>query len=53
MAELLYQKTTASANGASDGQTAGAGAEAHSENGATSSSEPAEDVIDAEFKEAK
>jgi molecular chaperone DnaK len=52
MAELLYQKTTASANGAGDGQPAGAGAEAHSENGATSA-EPSEDVIDAEFKEAK
>jgi molecular chaperone DnaK len=53
MAELLYQKTGASANGAGDGQTAGAGTEAHSENGAATSGEPAEDVIDAEFKEAK
>ena len=50
MAELLYQKTTAGANGQTqDGQAAGApegeaGAEAQ---------EPAEDVIDAEFKEAK
>ncbi len=52
MAELLYQKTTASANGASDGQTAAEGAEAHSENGAASG-QPSEDVIDAEFKEAK
>jgi molecular chaperone DnaK len=51
MAELLYQKTTAGANGApGDGQPAGEGAQA--ESGATSS-EPAEDVIDAEFKEAK
>jgi molecular chaperone DnaK len=54
MAELLYQKTTASANGASgDGSTeAGAGAQAHGENGAASE-QPSEDVIDAEFKEAK
>jgi molecular chaperone DnaK len=51
MAELLYQKTTAGANGASgDGQPAGEGAQ--TESGAASS-EPAEDVIDAEFKEAK
>ncbi len=50
MAELLYQKTTPGANGtAQDGQPAGDGAP---ENGAASS-EPAEDVIDAEFKEAK
>jgi len=52
MAELLYQKTTAGANGASgDGQTAGAGA-AQGEAG-EESQQPAEDVIDAEFKEAK
>ncbi len=51
MAELLYQKTAASSNGASqDGQAAGAGE--HSENGAQNS-EPSEDVIDAEFKESK
>ena len=51
MAELLYQKTTAGANGASgDGQPAGEGAQAES---GAASSEPAEDVIDAEFKEAK
>jgi molecular chaperone DnaK len=53
MAELLYQKTTAGANGAAqDGQTAGAGAGAQSETG-SAPGEPAEDVIDAEFKEAK
>ncbi|HEX2494089.1 MAG TPA: molecular chaperone DnaK [Steroidobacter sp.] len=52
MAELLYQKTTAGANGAAqDGQTAGAGA-TQGEAGAETQ-EPAEDVIDAEFKEAK
>ncbi|HET9097246.1 MAG TPA: molecular chaperone DnaK [Candidatus Baltobacteraceae bacterium] len=52
MAELLYQKTTAGANGAAqDGQTAGAGA-TQDETGAETQ-EPAEDVIDAEFKEAK
>ena len=51
MAELLYQKTAAGANGQSqDGQAAGA--ETHAEGG-EESSEPAEDVIDAEFKEAK
>ena len=56
MAELLYQKTQPGANGAAEGQAAGAGAGngagAHAETGATSS-EPSEDVIDAEFKEAK
>ncbi len=52
MAELLYQKTTAGANGAAgDGETAGAGA-AQGEAG-EESEQPAEDVIDAEFKEAK
>jgi molecular chaperone DnaK len=50
MAELLYQKTTASANGAAqDGQTAG---ESQGE-AETQEQQPAEDVIDAEFKEAK
>jgi molecular chaperone DnaK len=50
MAELLYQKTTASANGATqDGQTAGA---TQGEAGAEEQ-QPAEDVIDAEFKESK
>jgi molecular chaperone DnaK len=50
MAELLYQKTTAGANGAAqDGQAAGA------TQGETAEEpqQPAEDVIDAEFKEAK
>ena len=51
MAELLYQKTTAGANGAGDGQAAGAGAQG--EAGDEQPQEPAEDVIDAEFKEAK
>jgi molecular chaperone DnaK len=51
MAELLYQKTTAGANGATqDGQAAGA---TQGETGAEPQQEPAEDVIDAEFKEAK
>ncbi|HET6895944.1 MAG TPA: molecular chaperone DnaK [Candidatus Baltobacteraceae bacterium] len=51
MAELLYQKTTAGANGATqDGQTAGA---TQGEAGGEQEQEPAEDVIDAEFKEAK
>jgi molecular chaperone DnaK len=50
MAELLYQKTTAGANGATDGQTA-EGAE-HAQNGEPAG-QPSEDVIDAEFKEAK
>jgi molecular chaperone DnaK len=51
MAELLYQKTTAGANGAGqDGQTAGA---TQGEAGGEQEQEPAEDVIDAEFKEAK
>src|SRR5579884_3603847 len=51
MAELLYQKTAAGANGATqDGQAAGA---PQGEAGAETQQEPAEDVIDAEFKEAK
>jgi molecular chaperone DnaK len=51
MAELLYQKTTAGANGASsqDGQAAGATQDETGEE----QQQPAEDVIDAEFKEAK
>jgi len=52
MAELLYQKTAAGANGAAhDGEAAGAGAGA-SGDGAGQAEQP-EDVIDAEFKEAK
>ncbi len=52
MAELLYQKTAASGNGqAQDGQAA-QGAQPHEEAGAEQSAPP-EDVIDAEFKEAK
>ena len=47
MAELLYKATTpeqgAPTNGASNGAT----------NGATENAAPEEDVIDAEFKEAK
>jgi molecular chaperone DnaK len=50
MAELLYQKTASSNGASSDGQAAGAGAQ--SEQGSTSN-EQSEDVIDAEFKEAK
>jgi molecular chaperone DnaK len=50
MAEVLYQKTAASSNGAAhDGQTAAAGAQGESE----AQSQPSEDVIDAEFKESK
>jgi molecular chaperone DnaK len=49
MAELLYQKTTAGANGAAgDGQTA----EGAQPEGDQAASQPSEDVIDAEFKEA-
>ncbi len=51
MAELLYQKTTAGAGagtGASNGATAGEGASTSQEPAG-----PSEDVIDAEFKEAK
>jgi molecular chaperone DnaK len=51
MAELLYQKTAGAGNGATqDGQSQGAGT-AQGEAGAEQ--QPAEDVIDAEFKEAK
>ncbi len=51
MAELLYQKTTAGADGASANGASGGAA---SENGAPEEGAPAsEDVIDAEFKEAK
>ncbi|MCL5258494.1 MAG: molecular chaperone DnaK [Firmicutes bacterium] len=51
MAELLYQKTTAGADGASAN---GASGDAASENGAPEEgAPPTEDVIDAEFKEAK
>ncbi len=50
MAELLYQKTAAGSNGAQDGEAAGAHAEPES---GAQPGEPAEDVIDAEFKEAK
>jgi len=53
MAELLYQKTAASGNGAAqDGQAAGAG-EAEEAGATADSSAPSEDVIDAEFKESK
>ena len=49
MAELLYQKTTPGADGAStNGTTQGEHAEAGEQESA-----PSEDVIDAEFKEAK
>jgi len=52
MAELLYQKTAASSNGAAqDGQAPGAGEQ--SEAAEAAGSEPSEDVIDAEFKESK
>jgi len=46
MAEALYQKTGASANGAAGASADGAAAGAHE-------TPPNEDVIDAEFKEAK
>jgi molecular chaperone DnaK len=50
MAELLYQKTAAGANGQTqDGQTA----ESAQGEAAAEPEQPAEDVIDAEFKEAK
>ncbi|MBV9270600.1 MAG: molecular chaperone DnaK, partial [Candidatus Eremiobacteraeota bacterium] len=49
MAELLYQKTTPGADGAgTNGATQGDHAEADAQ-----PSTPPEDVIDAEFKEAK
>ena len=50
MAETLYKSTGASADGAADG-AAGAQHDGASANGASSA--PNEDVIDAEFKEAK
>ena len=52
MAELLYQKTAAGANGAAQGEQAEDGAAAQSADGAGSAQQP-DDVIDAEFKEAK
>jgi molecular chaperone DnaK len=51
LAEALYAKTGASANGATDG--AGAGAGTPPPNGSTEGAPQNEDVIDAEFKEAK
>jgi len=51
LAEALYAKTGASANGATDGAQAGAGTPPP--NGPSEGSAPNEDVIDAEFKEAK
>jgi molecular chaperone DnaK len=50
LAEALYAKTGASANGAADGAAAGSGA---SPNGSTDGAQHTDDVIDAEFKEAK
>jgi len=52
MAEALYQKTAA-ANGASGGAAEGAAAGNGASGGAAEDAAPAEDVIDAEFKEAK
>ena len=50
MAELLYQKTGTSSNGAAhDGQGAAAGEQTEEQ----APSQPGEDVIDAEFKESK
>jgi len=49
MAELLYKATGPSADGASTNGTAGA----HDETAANGASAPHDDVIDAEFKEAK
>lgn len=49
LAEALYAKTGASANGAPEGAAAGG----PSANGATDSAPHNDDVIDAEFKEAK
>ena len=49
LAEALYAKTGASANGSSDGAAAGNGAT----NGSTDGAPHGDDVIDAEFKEAK
>jgi molecular chaperone DnaK len=51
LAEALYAKTGASANGATDG--AGAGSGTPPPNGSSEGTAPNEDVIDAEFKEAK
>jgi molecular chaperone DnaK len=51
LAEALYAKTGASANGATDG--AGAGSGTPPPNGSTDGGAHNEDVIDAEFKEAK
>jgi molecular chaperone DnaK len=51
MAETLYKSTGASSDGAADGAAAGAQHGGTSANGASSA--PNEDVIDAEFKEAK
>jgi molecular chaperone DnaK len=50
LAEALYAKTGASANGATDGSEAPSGA---ASNGAADGTPRNEDVIDAEFKEAK
>jgi molecular chaperone DnaK len=50
MAELLYKSTGASADGASANGAAGG---PHEETSANGASAPNEDVIDAEFKEAK
>src|SRR5579883_2929485 len=52
MAELLYQKTASGANGAAQGEQAEDGAAGQSADGAASAQQP-DDVIDAEFKEAK
>jgi len=52
LAEALYAKTGASPNGAGDGATAGGGPGA-STNGSSEGAKQNEDVIDAEFKEAK
>jgi molecular chaperone DnaK len=51
LAEALYAKTGASANGPTDG--AGPGSGAPPPNGSAEGARPNEDVIDAEFKEAK
>jgi molecular chaperone DnaK len=50
LAEALYAKTGASANGATDGSAAGSES---SPNGSTTGGPHNDDVIDAEFKEAK
>jgi molecular chaperone DnaK len=51
MAETLYQKTAA--NGAAAGADGAAAGNGAAGNGATEGAAPTEDVIDAEFKEAK